>query len=144
MRISRIAGYGAMLGLVLIAGCATEAPKQEAAPAPAAGAKYAVIPQGKDDDLKLYYAGGKILKGAHALERMQQDAGVILWVAGNQFFAMDNVVHAFQSRNPGVDVGLITLPPGLILNAIQAGGWTYEGRSYSARPTPTCAWLHAC
>ena len=136
MRISLIAGYGALLGLALIAGCATEVPKQEAAPVQksVAGAKYVVIPRGKDDDLKLYYAGGRIVKGAHALERVPQDAGIVLWIAGNQFFAMDNVVHAFQSRNPGVNVGLITLPPGLLLNAIQAGGWTYEGRSYPGLP----------
>jgi len=140
MRIFRIAANGMMLGLVLIAGCATQAPKQEAAPAPApapkpvAVAKPAVIPKGKDNDLKLYYADSRIVKGAPAMERMQQDAKVILWLAGNQFFAMDDVVQAFQRKNPGVEVGLITLPPGLILNAIQGGGWTYEGKSYPGLP----------
>lgn len=136
MKIFRIAGQGVMLGLILIAGCATQAPKQEASPAPkpAAAAKSAVIPKGKDNDLKLYYADGRIVKGAPALGRMQQDAKVILWLAGNQFFAMDDVVHAFQRMNPGVEVGLVTLPPGLILNAIQAGGWTYEGKNYPGLP----------
>jgi len=136
MKIFQIARHGVTLGLILIAGCATQAPKQEASSAqkPAAAVKPAVIPKGKDNDLKLYYADGRIVKGAPALERMQQDAKVILWLAGNQFFAMDDVVHAFQRKNPGVEVGLITLPPGLILNAIQAGGWTYEGRNYPGLP----------
>jgi len=74
------------------------------------------------------------VKGADALGRMQREAGVILWLAGNQFFAMDDVVYAFQKVNPGVQVGLITLPPGLLLDAIMAGGWTYNGQSYLGRP----------
>ena len=65
---------------------------------------------------------------------MPQEAGLILWLAGNQFFAMDDVVQAFQKLNPGVSVGLITLPPGLIADAILAGGWRYEGKDYPGRP----------
>ena len=63
------------------------------------------------------------------LGRMQRDAGLVLWVAGNQFFAMDAVVRAFQTQNPAISVGLITLPPGLLLEAIEKGGWTYGGGS---------------
>jgi ABC-type molybdate transport system substrate-binding protein len=58
----------------------------------------------------------------------------VLWVAGNQFFAMDEVVGAFQRTHPGVTVGLVTLPPGLILSAIQSGGWTYNGKEYRCTP----------
>ena len=128
-----------MFGMVLVAGCATEATQQPSASAqqttaPAVGVKLAVIPKGKDNDVKLYYADGKVAAGAAALGRMQQDAELILWLAGNQFFAMDDVVRAFQRRNPGVDVGLITLPPGLILNAILGGGWMYEGNAYPGLP----------
>ena len=102
--------------------------------APAAAPAFAQIPKGKDSDLKLYLAGANTLRGAEALARMPQEAGVILWLAGNQFFAMDDVVQAFQKRNPGVSVGLITLPPGLIAEAILAGGWHYEGKTYPGRP----------
>ena len=128
-----------MFSMVLVAGCATEATQQPSAPAqqttaPAVGVKLAVIPKGKDNDVKLYYADGKVEAGAAALGRMQRDAELILWLAGNQFFAMDDVVRAFQHRNPGVDVGLITLPPGLILNAILGGGWMYEGNAYPGLP----------
>lgn len=115
----------------LVTGCST-APQAPAGAKPAAG--YAVIPPKKDNDLKLYYADGRIVRGADALARMQQEAELILWLAGNQFFAMDDVVRAFQAQNRGMDVGLITLPPGLILSAIDKGGWTYGGRDYAGRP----------
>lgn len=120
----------------LLSACAIEAPKPEAAvpQPPAARANAVVIPEGKDNDLKLYYADGRVAKGAAALSAMQRDAGLILWLAGNQFFAMDDVVRAFQQRNPGVNVGLITLPPGLLLDAIVAGGWTRDGIFHAGSP----------
>lgn len=115
----------------LLAGCAG-APQQSEQPAKAGG--FAVIPPKKDNDLKLYYVDGRIVRGADALARMQQDAELILWLAGNQFFAMDDVVRAFQAQNRGADVGLITLPPGLLLSAIEKGGWSYTGKDYPGRP----------
>lgn len=92
------------------------------------------IPANKDTDLKFYRTDGTILKGAEALEHMAGDADLVLWVAGNQFFAMDAVVGVFQKTHPGVTVGLITLPPGLILSAIQGGGWVYNGKPYPCAP----------
>ena len=97
-------------------------------------AKMATVPKGKDNDLKLYLADGSVVKGAAAMERMAKDAGLVLWLAGNQFFAMDEVVHAFQKEQPGVTVGLITLPPGLLLDAILGGGWVFEGKEYPGLP----------
>lgn len=94
----------------------------------------AAVPPNKDTDLKFYQTDGKILRGVAALEHMTSDANLVVWVAGNQFFAMDEVIGAFQKAYPGVTVGLITLPPGLILAAIQAGGWTYNGREYRCAP----------
>lgn len=94
----------------------------------------AVIPPNKDSDLKLYQADGKIQNGTLALERMSSDANLVLWVAGNQFFATDEVIGAFQKTHPGVTVGLITLPPGLILSAIKGGGWIYNGKEYPGTP----------
>jgi ABC-type molybdate transport system substrate-binding protein len=132
MKLTTFAACSA-IAAALLAGCAQQAPQESrvaAAPAPA----YAVIPPNKDNDLKLYYAGGGVVSGAAALGRMQQDAELILWLAGNQFFAMDDVVHAFQELHPGLDVGLITLPPGLLLSAIEKGGWAYGGTGYPGRP----------
>jgi ABC-type molybdate transport system substrate-binding protein len=92
------------------------------------------VPPNHDDDIKLYLADGKIVKGADALGRMQAEAGLILWLAGNQFFAMDDVVAKFEQEHSGVAVGVITLPPGLLLSAIQGGGWTYDGKDFPGRP----------
>lgn len=122
----------AMVVCALLVGCAQQGPAPSAAAA--AAAKLAVIPKNKDSDLKLYLADGQVVSGADALGRMQSEAGLILWLAGNQFFAMNDVVHAFQKAHPGIQVGLITLPPGLLLNAIMAGGWTYGGKDYPGRP----------
>jgi len=120
---------------ILASGC-SHAPEatRSVTPESKLPAAFTAIPANKDSDLKLYYADGRVLEGATALERMQRDAKLILWLAGNQFFAMSDVIAAFQKQAPGVDVGLITLPPGLILNAIEAGGWTYNGRSYAGLP----------
>ena len=129
----------AALTIVFIAACTSgPAITPSAAQAPAAmaasGSKYVTIPANKDTDLKLYYTDGRIVSGAQALGRMQQDAQVVLWLAGNQFFAMDDVVRAFQKHNPGIAVGLVTLPPGLLLDAIAKGGWVYDGKEYPGLP----------
>jgi ABC-type molybdate transport system substrate-binding protein len=121
----------AAIAVMLMAGGAN-APQRAAAKA--AGGKYAAIPPNKDNDIKLYTTDGKVVKGAEALGRMQTEAGLILWLAGNQFFAMDEVVKAYQKTSPGTAVGLITLPPGLLLTAIEKGGWTYGGKDYPGRP----------
>jgi ABC-type molybdate transport system substrate-binding protein len=94
----------------------------------------AVIPPNKDTDLKFYSADGTHQEGVPALDHMMSDAGLVLWVAGNQFFAMDEVIGAFQKSHPGVTVGLITLPPGLLLSAIEGGGWVYNGKEYRVTP----------
>jgi hypothetical protein len=139
-RRSRRAATGFMLGIAL-AIAALAFPSQVLAQAglPKELAKeLATIPPNKDTDLKFYQADGAILQGSGALEHMTSDANLVLWVAGNQFFAMDEVIGAFQKAYPGVTVGLITLPPGLILSAIQAGGWTpTTAGNIDVRPTST-------
>lgn len=125
----------------LLLGCAGTGADQRAAgsPAPASAtkavaAKFVSIPPKKDNDLRIFYADGRLAKGPAAMDKMQQDAHLILWLAGNQFFAMQDVVQAFQKQHPGINVGIITLPPGLILKAIQAGGWHYNGKDYPGQP----------
>ena len=96
--------------------------------------KMPAIPEGKESDIKQYGVnGGGVVIGREALEQMPK-SDLVLWLAGNQFFAMDDVIGAFQKHDPGVSVGLITLPPGLLLQAIKAGGWVYEGKQYRGEP----------
>ena len=126
----------AAISVAVQTGCAQPsavATAQAQAPALAAP-RMAVIPKGKENDLKLYESGGRIAKGVEAMERMQKDAHLILWLAGNQFFAMDDVVRAFQRQNPGLAVGLITLPPGLLVDAILGAGWVFNDRTYPGLP----------
>ena len=101
--------------------------------APGATSQLAPLPEGKETDVKFYDATGKVITGKEAFDKMPS-ATLVLWLAGNQFFAMDDVVHAFQKGQGGATVGLITLPPGLLLQAIKAGGWTYAGQDYRGRP----------
>lgn len=93
----------------------------------------AVFPSGKEGDVKFYNVDGGVLTGVKALEQMK-GANLSLWIAGNQFFAMDEVIGSFLRSHPGLTVGLITLPPGLILSAISSGGWTFEGRAFEGTP----------
>jgi ABC-type molybdate transport system substrate-binding protein len=102
-------------------------------PREAVQSKMPVVPPGKHTDIKFYQLSGDFVVGDAAF-KAAPEAGVALWVAGNQFFAMDDVVHAFQRSNPGVSVALITLPPGMIVDAIKANGWTFEGTAYPGRP----------
>ena len=132
MRILRMLACASMV-LTMAPGIAVAADKPAGTGVPAAK-KFAAIPKNKDNDIKLYERDGRVIKGADALGRMQRDADLILWLAGNQFFAMDDVVGAFQKHKPGVSVGVITLPPGLLLRAIRNGGWTYNGKSYPGLP----------
>lgn len=132
-----LAATGLLLTLALAVSPVSAAdpvkPTTQAAAQPVAGS-FAAIPSNKDNDLKFYTSDGTLAKGAAAMARMRGEAGLILWLAGNQFFAMDEVVRAYQKTHPGVAVGLITLPPGLLLAAIKAGGWTYSGVNYPGRP----------
>ena len=99
----------------------------------AAASKLVAIPPDKDADIKFYAADGSVVTGTDALARMP-NADLTLWVAGNQFFAMDEVIGAFRRSEGGLSVGLMTLPPGLIVSAILAGGWVYKGHEYAATP----------
>ena len=127
--ISGLLGAGLLAVGLLVA----EMPFASAQTGVVAG-KLQALPPDKDSDLKLYLADGRTVNGAAALERVQREAKVILWLAGNQFFAMDEVVRSFQKANPGTEVGLVTLPPGLLMDGILAGGISYAGRDYPGLP----------
>jgi len=98
-------------------------------------AKLQGIPGDKDDDLRLFYSNGKVAEGSDALAKMGTDANLTMWLAGNQFFAMEDVIHRFQKAYRDVgNVAVITMPPGMIVNAIIAGGWRYQGKDYPMQP----------
>ena len=115
-------------------GSATAADAESAAQAAPATKAFEAVPANKDDDLRVFYPDGKVVKGEEALELMLSGKpGLTMWLAGNQFFAMEDVIHAFQKKHKDV-VGVITMPPGKVLNAIMKGGWTYKGKDYAMKP----------
>jgi ABC-type molybdate transport system substrate-binding protein len=91
------------------------------------------VPAGHEADLRFFAADGQQLDGVAAFRRMT-GADLTVWAAGNQFFAMTRVIHDFQARHPGLTVGLITLPPGMILKAIQANGWSFGDDRLTRQP----------
>ncbi len=81
---------------------------------------YPTIPDSRADDL-------------HNLD-LAGEADLVLFMAGNQFMVMAELVAAFQGAYPEIEkIFYETLPPGLELRQILAGGAMFQGRLLSAR-----------
>lgn len=79
------------------------------------------IPSERGDDL-------------HNIEYME-DADLVLFMAGNQFMVMDDLIREFRDRCPGVErVFYETLPPGLELKQILAGGAVFGDKKITGNP----------
>jgi len=79
------------------------------------------IPSARSDDI-------------HNHEHMN-DADLVLFMAGNQFMVMDELLDAFRSRYPGIrKIFYETLPPGLELKQILAGGARFRGEMIDVVP----------
>jgi molybdate transport system substrate-binding protein len=82
---------------------------------------FPVIPSDRGDDL-------------HNLE-FADSADLILFVAGNQFMVMKELLLAFQEEQPNVKrIFYETLPPGLELKQILAGGAVFRDRVIDVAP----------
>ena len=82
---------------------------------------YPVIPSNREDDL-------------HNLE-IADRADLVLFVAGNQFMVMEELINVFQERFPAIEnIYYETLPPGLELKQILAGGAVFQDRVIDVRP----------
>lgn len=94
---------------------------------PAGAAKKIKIPPGKAIDLRIIENGKVTAQGVKAVKQISR-ANLVLYLAGNQFMAMGDVIGAFQKTHPGVKkVFVETLPPGLILRQILRGGGVFKG-----------------
>jgi ABC-type molybdate transport system substrate-binding protein len=68
------------------------------------------------------------------LEHME-DADLVLFMAGNQFMVMDELLAAFRREHKVIErIYCETLPPGLELRQILAGGGRYRGRILRGDP----------
>ncbi len=80
-----------------------------------------VIPSDRIDDL-------------HHLE-FANSADLVLFMAGNQFMAMDEIIDNFQNEHPEVKkIFFETLPPGLELKQIIAGGAVFKDKFLNVTP----------
>lgn len=83
--------------------------------------EYPEIPSDREDDL-------------HNLEHLEK-AQLVLFMAGNQFMVMDDLLKAFQKSHPEVEyIFYETLPPGFELKQILAHGAFFKGRLITGRP----------
>ena len=82
---------------------------------------FPVIPSERSDDL-------------HNLEEAET-ADLVLFMAGNQFMVMDELLKAFQTAHPEVKrIFYETLPPGLELKQILAGGAQFGDKVLGVYP----------
>jgi len=89
----------------------TEKPEQE----------YPIIPADRGDDL-------------HNLG-FSDSADLVLFMAGNQFMVMGELLTLFQARHPEIKrIFYETLPPGLELKQILAGGAIFQDKRIDVRP----------
>ncbi|RME65497.1 MAG: molybdenum ABC transporter substrate-binding protein, partial [Nitrospirae bacterium] len=80
-----------------------------------------IIPPDREDDLR----------GLQFLD----DPDLIVFMAGNQFMVMPELIEAFQSENPDIKkIFYETLPPGLELNQILAGGAIFRDIKLPGNP----------
>ena len=80
-----------------------------------------MIPSDREDDL-------------HNLDFVDS-ADLVMFVAGNQFMVMDELLGAFQETNPDVKrIFYETLPPGLELKQILAGGALFRDKVIDVVP----------
>jgi len=76
-----------------------------------------VIPDEREDDIKF-----------------EDDSELILFMAGNQFMVMSDLLNAFKEIYRIRKVSYETLPPGLLLKQIFAGGAIFKGKILTGRP----------
>lgn len=82
---------------------------------------FPVIPHDRADDL-------------HNLE-IADLSDLVLFMAGNQFMAMEEIIYAFQQEYPEVKrIFYETLPPGLELKQIIAGGAVFRDKTLDVYP----------
>ncbi|NVM23415.1 MAG: substrate-binding domain-containing protein [Desulfobacterales bacterium] len=87
----------------------------------AGSVSFPVIPSDRADDL-------------HHLE-FADSADLVLFVAGNQFMVMKELLLAFQEEHPDIKkIFYETLPPGLELKQILAGGAVFRGKVIDVVP----------
>ncbi len=133
MHVALVSALSLLAALAVKPGWADEAKMASGA---AAAGKLEKIADDREHDIRVFRPDGSDIQGDAAFAAMPA-VDLSIWVAGNQFFAMPDVIHAFQDRFPAgkkPSVGLITLPPGKVISAMLNGGWEFRGKTLRAEP----------
>lgn len=78
------------------------------------GGAMAAADAGKGHDYRTFHADGEIEYGQIG---DSYTADLVIYLAGNQFMVMEDLIADFQSKNPDIETVYIeTIPPGQILN----------------------------
>ena len=86
---------------------------------------------GHGNDYRTFHAGGETSYGAIG---DSYTADLVMYLAGNQFMVIEELIRDFQSRNPDIAAVYVeTIPPGQILKQILAGG-EIDGQKTAQNP----------
>jgi ABC-type molybdate transport system substrate-binding protein len=140
MRLSsRTAIWMLAFGLAACSGPADEAPAEQetVSDAPAAATSDATAPATSDDaghgkDYRTFHADGEIEYGA--IED-SYTSDLVMYLAGNQFMVMQELIADFQSKNPDIETVYVeTIPPGQILKGQLLQQGQIQGQDTAMNP----------
>ena len=87
---------------------------------------------GHGNDYRTFHADGRIDKGNI---KASYDSDLVMYLAGNQFMAMEELITDFQSKNPDIETIYVeTIPPGQILNGQILKQGMIDGQKTSQTP----------
>ncbi len=96
------------------------------------GAGFAAVDAGHSKDYRTFMQGGEVKLGEIG---DSYTADLVMYLAGNQFMVMEELVQDFLSKNPGVkSVYVETIPPGLILKGQILKQGEIEGQKTAMNP----------
>lgn len=87
---------------------------------------------GKSHDYRTFMTNGEIRYGQIG---DSYTADLVMYLAGNQFMVMEDLIKDFQNKNPDIkSVYVATIPPGQILNGLILNQGTIDGQKISMTP----------
>jgi ABC-type molybdate transport system substrate-binding protein len=87
---------------------------------------------GQSHDYRSFHSGGKVEYGNI---RDSYTADLVMYLAGNQFMAMEELIRDFQSKNPDIKTVYVeTIPPGQILKGQILKQGQIQGRDTARNP----------
>lgn len=87
---------------------------------------------GEGKDYRTFHAGGEIEYGDIG---DSYTSDLVMYLAGNQFMAMEELIRDFQTKHPGIETIYVeTIPPGQILNGQILKQGQIEGQDTARNP----------